>query len=147
MASNSLLISSYSKQLEELTKNFVKIPMYKNPYDARHLCQYALNNPNYCEDIILACNEFIEKYGRWEDNFKIIEETINVNLTSDEDNDRPFKIANFSYSEDFSIKYNKLRLFFFNFLSAKKANIIKNKIKERQKSFKYTEFIAFKNYE
>lgn len=146
MASNSLLISSYSKSLEENTSKFVKIPMYKNPYDARRLCQYALNNPNYCEDIILACNDFIEKYGRWEDNFKIIEDTIKVNLTSNK-NDRPFQVACFTYGNDLSITYNQLRGFIFNFLAPKKAQIIQNKIKERQKSLKHMEFLSFKNYE
>ena len=80
MASSGLLICSYSKLLKDLTKKYVKIPMYQSPYEARELCKYALSNPSWCEDIILASNDFIEKYGRWEDNFKILENIFNINL-------------------------------------------------------------------
>ena len=81
MGSSGLLISSYSRLLEEQTKGFVKIPMYNSPYDARELCKYALKNPSYCEDIIKASNEFIEKQGRWRDNFEILQNLIKINLT------------------------------------------------------------------
>lgn len=148
MASNSLLISSYSKNLEDLTRNFVKIPMYKNPYDARTLCQYALNNPNYCEDIILASNEFIEKYGRWDDNFKLISEVIKVDLSSKKEPFSPFKIAHFSYGKNLSMLYNELRIILFSFISTKKVNKIKKKIEKQQKEeLKCMEFTAFKDYE
>jgi len=74
MASNGLLISSYSGLLEKMTKGHVKIPMYKSPYVARDLCKYALENPKYCKDIIAASNEFIEKKARWDDNLQKIQE-------------------------------------------------------------------------
>ena len=80
MASSGLLICSYSKLLEDLTAKHVKIPMYHSPYEARDLCKYALSNPAWCEDIISASNEFINKFGRWEDNFKILENIFNINL-------------------------------------------------------------------
>lgn len=147
MASNSLLISSYSKALEELTSKFVKIPMYKNPYDARSLCQYALNNPNYCEDIIQASNEFIKKHGHWEDNFKILEDKLNINLCLDKENNGSIKMAYFQHGKDLSITYNELRAYVFNFISSKKTKKIQNKIKEMLKSLKCMEFIAFKNFE
>ncbi len=80
MASNGLLISSYAKCLEDKTKNIVNIPMYKSPYEARDLCIYALKNPSFCEDIISASNEFIEKQGRWLDNLETIQDKTNVLL-------------------------------------------------------------------
>ena len=80
MGSGGLLVSSYSKLLEEQIKGFVKIPMYNSPFEARDLCKYALQNPSYCEDIIKASNEFIEKQGRWADNFETIQELIKINL-------------------------------------------------------------------
>jgi hypothetical protein len=38
MASNGLLISSYSRLLEEKTSGFLSIPMYHSPFDVRDLC-------------------------------------------------------------------------------------------------------------
>lgn len=80
MASNSLLITSTSRLLNEYTKGYVKIPMYDNPYDARDLCKKYLNEPNLREDIIAASNEYVEKNCRWEINFKIIEDELNIKL-------------------------------------------------------------------
>lgn len=84
MASNGLLITSYSELLKKQIKNFVDIPMYENPYDARELCKYALGNPSYCEDIISKSNEFIEKFGRWKDNLKIIQDITGVILINEQ---------------------------------------------------------------
>lgn len=80
MASNGLLVSSYSKLLEEKTKGIVDIPMFKSPYDAHDLCKYALKNQSYCEDIIHKSNAYIEKYGRWKSNFEILQNTIGIQL-------------------------------------------------------------------
>lgn len=91
MASSGLLISSYSKLLEEQTKGYVKIPMYKSPWEARELCKYALNNPNWAKDIVAASNEYIEKFGRWKDNFEKIESLVGVKLINEE------KVANSTY--------------------------------------------------
>ena len=92
MASNGLLICSYSKLLEDKTKEIVDIPMFKSPYDARELCKYALNNPSYCEDIIALSNKYIEKYGRWKENFDILSENLDINL-----------IADFNLNKDFEV--------------------------------------------
>lgn len=80
MASNGLLIASYSKLLEQQTKGIVSIPMYQSPYDARDLCKKYLAEPHLCEDIIAASNEFIEKHGRWRDNFLTLESFSGVKL-------------------------------------------------------------------
>lgn len=92
MASNGLLISSYSKLLEDKTKDFVKIPMFKSPYEARDLCKYALENPNYCFDIISASNEYIKQNGQWNDNFKIIENAMNIKLLNENIAETPYEI-------------------------------------------------------
>lgn len=81
LASNSILVTSYAKNLENLTAGFVKLPMYKSPYDARKLCQYAIDNPSYSDEIIAQSNEFIARFGSWKDNIKQIEEKIGVKLT------------------------------------------------------------------
>jgi hypothetical protein len=82
MASNGLLISSYSRLLEEKTSGFLSIPMYHSPFDVRGLCKKYLAEPNLREDIISLSNEFIDKYGRWKDNFEHIESFLNVQLTN-----------------------------------------------------------------
>lgn len=92
MASNGLLITSFSKLLKMQTKDIVEIPMYENPYQARDLCIYALKNPSYCEDIIAKSNLFIEKYGRWKNNFRIIQEKINISLLNKKNNIKDFEI-------------------------------------------------------
>lgn len=78
MATSGMLISSYSALLKKQTRDFVDIPMYSSPYEARDLCKKYLKESAMREDIILACNEFIEKYGRWEANFKQLEEFFGV---------------------------------------------------------------------
>lgn len=80
MASSGLLISSYSKNLKEKTKGFVDIPMYHSPAEARALCKYALENPNYVKDLSLASNAFVEKNCRWKYNFKKLEEFTHLKL-------------------------------------------------------------------
>lgn len=119
MASSGLLICSYSKLLEDLTAKHVKIPMYHSPYEARDLCKYALSNPTWCEDIVSASNEFINKFGRWEDNFKILENIFNINLTN-----------TFNKKEQEVIYYNPLK----NILH-KNENLLKIKYKNIANGF------------
>ena len=104
MASGGLLISSYSKLLEDITKDFVNIPMYKSPYEARQLCQYALKNPSYCSDIIKKSNLFIEKYGRWESNFKVIEDKLKLNLLNKKDERKKYQIIKIERKNDLTRK-------------------------------------------
>lgn len=80
MATSGMLISSYSSLLKEQTKDFVDIPMYNSPYDARDLCKKYLKEANMREDIVCACNDFIEKHGRWESNFRELETFFRVKL-------------------------------------------------------------------
>ena len=86
MASNGVLVSSYADQLNELTKNYVQIPMYENPYDARELCKKMLKEDNLRNDIIAASNEFIDKFGRWQDNLEKIQSFTNVKIIDTSDN-------------------------------------------------------------
>ncbi|MDR2865604.1 MAG: glycosyltransferase [Spirochaetaceae bacterium] len=83
MASSGLLIASYSKLLEEQTRGIVSIPMYHSPFDVRDLCKKYLSEPHLCEDIIAASNEFIEKHGRWKENFKTLESFIGIKLVNE----------------------------------------------------------------
>lgn len=80
MASGSMLISSYSELLDIQTKGFVNIPMYHSPYEARELCKKYLKEKSLREDITFASNEFIDKHGRWDDNFEKLTELTGVKL-------------------------------------------------------------------
>ena len=122
MASSGLLVASYSKLLEEKTKGIVDIPMFKSPYEARDLCKYALNNPSYCEDIIRASNEYIEKYGRWKNNFEILSDKFDIKLLNDKKENEEFQVYN-----DITVKLSKR----------------KNIIKRRIKIFCYSILLAF----
>lgn len=113
MASNGLLISSYSELLKNYTKDFVDIPMYKSPYEARELCQYALKNPSYCQEIIEKSNLFIEKHGRWKENFKILQDKFKINLLNETNLSKEYeilKVKNISSSSQKSISNFKYRL-------------------------------------
>ncbi len=110
MASNGLLITSFSKLLKTQTKDMVDIPMYENPYQARDLCIYALKNPSYCEDIIAKSNLFIEKYGRWENNFRIIQEKINISILNTKKETKDFEIYHVSPKKT-KEKYYKIKNF------------------------------------
>ena len=71
--------------------------------NARDLCKYALDNPNYCKDIIEASNEYIEKYGRWSDNFEKIGELVKVSVTNSE-----IKITRpINFAENITVKKQK----------------------------------------
>ena len=74
MASGGVLISSFSRALADRTKGYVDIPMYNSPYEVRDLCKKLLKDRKLRQEIISASNEFIEKFGRWKDNFKTIQE-------------------------------------------------------------------------
>ena len=86
MASSGVLVSSYAQALKDYTKGYVDIPMYESPYEARDLCKKMLNEPTLREDIILASNAFIEKFGKWQTNFEKIEEYTGVKITNNDGN-------------------------------------------------------------
>ena len=84
MASSGLLISHQSTLLNQLTKGHVAIPMFNSPLEAADLCRKYLKEEHLREDIISASNEFIKKYGRWEDNFEAISDITGVKLLNNE---------------------------------------------------------------
>lgn len=117
MASNGLLISSYSKLLEEKTKGFVNLPMYKSPYEARELCKYALENPNYSKDIIAESNEYINKFGRWKNNLERIQQIVSVKLINEKvDNNSKVDIYQFQNVKNNKEKKNRLKNIFYGLL-------------------------------
>lgn len=57
--------------------------MFSSPYDARALCKKLLQEPALRQELVEASNLFIEKHGRWENNFKNLEELLGFPLTGD----------------------------------------------------------------
>jgi len=54
MASNGCLVSDYHSGLELMTKNYIDLPMYDNPYDARELCKKLLSDDIWRNEIVQA---------------------------------------------------------------------------------------------
>lgn len=84
MASSGLLISQRSLLLKNRTKNFVDIPMFDTPLQAADLCRKYLKEKTLREEIIIASNEYIEKFGRWNSNFKTISQLTGISLKDTE---------------------------------------------------------------
>jgi hypothetical protein len=80
MASDGLLVGSYSSLLRDLTRGQVDPPMFRSPYEARELCQKYLREDSLRRELIEACNLFIDRHGRWEDNFRVLEELTGLKL-------------------------------------------------------------------
>ena len=99
LASDGVLVSSYAKALEDYTKGYVDIPMFKSPYDARDLCKKMLKEKELREDIISASNEFIEKQGRWFDNFEKIQNYTNVNIINNNHKTGERKFASYDFTK------------------------------------------------
>jgi hypothetical protein len=112
MASDGLLICSYSGLLRKTTQDLkFKIPMYESPYQTRELCQKYLKEPNLRQDTVFASNEFIEKNGRWENNFRKLQEFLKIKLINENKNGNIYFIDNSDDSNDNRQKnFNKKRL-------------------------------------
>ena len=80
MASSGMLISQRSSLLRERIKKFVNIPMFDTPLQAADLCRKYLKEKNLREEIVIASNEYIEKFGRWDSNFKLISQLTGISL-------------------------------------------------------------------
>ena len=109
MASNGVLVSSYTARLNELTHNSVKIPMYQNPYDARELCKKMLKEENLRNDIIMASNEFINKFGRWQDNLEQIQSYTDIKITNAKESEGNYDCIRYDLHKDKNKNHFKAR--------------------------------------
>lgn len=109
MASNGVLVSSYTARLNELTHNSVKIPMYQNPYDARELCKKMLKEENLRNDIIMASNEFINKFGRWQDNLEKIQSYTDIKITNAKESEGNYDYIRYDLHKDKNKNHFKAR--------------------------------------
>ena len=80
MASNACLVCENSSDLRELTKNYVDIPMYKTPWEAREICKELLADDKARKEIVLASQKYINENARWKHRFKDMENILNIKL-------------------------------------------------------------------
>ena len=74
LASSSLLITEKSTIISEKFGKNIKKQFYSSAYDVRKKCDYFLKNKNARSDLIAEQNEIIDKFYRWEDRIKKIED-------------------------------------------------------------------------
>jgi hypothetical protein len=86
LASNSLLITSKSDLLKEKFGKNIQKQFYQSAYEVREKCNYFLNNKFAMQDLIAEQNEIIEKYFRWPDRIKKIENIFKLKNTSQKKN-------------------------------------------------------------
>ncbi len=82
MASNACLVCENSSDLKELTKNYVDIPMYKTPWEAREICKELLVDEKARKEIVLASQKFIDETSRWVHRFKDMETILDIKLVN-----------------------------------------------------------------
>jgi|LakMenE18May11ns_1017448.scaffolds.fasta_scaffold9867596_2 hypothetical protein len=105
MASNSLLIT----ETNFITKNLYKMSskqLYQTPRDCFNKIKYFLKNKSAMTDLIFKQNEYVNRYARWNDKIKKIEEIFNLKVNNNKNNNR------LSYHSDFKkITINKKKKF------------------------------------
>ena len=78
MASNACLVSCYNETIKKRFNNIV--PMFTSPCEAKELCVKLLNNENQRKDIVVACNDIIDKSFRFKHILPDIEVLTGVKL-------------------------------------------------------------------
>jgi hypothetical protein len=110
MGSNSLLITETN---DFLTKNLYKISskqLYESPRDCFNKIKYFLKNKSAMTDLIFKQNEYINKYARWNDRIKKIEEIFNLKVNNN------LNINKLSYYSDIKIIRINKKIKFDNYI-------------------------------
>jgi hypothetical protein len=74
LASNSLLITEENNLLTKKFGKNIKKQFYRSVNEVKQICNYFLKNKNARSDLIAEQNEIIDKFYRWEDRIKKIED-------------------------------------------------------------------------
>jgi spore maturation protein CgeB len=82
MATNSCLVSDYHLNFESSFPG-IKVPTFNNPYEARKVCKKLLQEDNMRRDIVLSCQEIINKKFRFENILDIIESFLGIKLRTE----------------------------------------------------------------
>jgi spore maturation protein CgeB len=82
MASNACLVSDYHLDFGSCFPN-IRIPIFNNPYEAREVCKKLLQEENMRRDIVLQCQEVINKKFRFKNILDIMESYLNLKLRTE----------------------------------------------------------------
>jgi hypothetical protein len=80
MASNACLLVSDSSELKELTKDYLDMPMYTTPWQARDLCIKMLGDDEYRLGVVEASQKYVEENARWVHRFRDAEQALGMKL-------------------------------------------------------------------
>lgn len=80
MASNACLVVSESSELRALTKDYVDLPFYSSPYDARRLCIELLRDDDRRKSIVQASQKYVEENARWDKRIQEAESILGIKL-------------------------------------------------------------------
>jgi len=85
LASNSLLITEKSTLLVKKFGKNINRQFYDSVSDVRRICNYFLKNKNARSDLIAEQNQIIDKFFRWEDRIKKIEDIFGLKTNKNEE--------------------------------------------------------------
>ena len=80
MASNACLLISEASDLKTLTKDYVDIPMYRTPWEARDLCKKLLEDDSYRRQIVSACQKYVDENARWINRFTDMQNIMGIKV-------------------------------------------------------------------
>jgi len=83
MASNGCLFTNYNSGIENFTRGYLDLPMYKSSGEAYELARRLLKDESFRHDLVEASQACIEDKGRWCHRFKEIEEATGLNILSE----------------------------------------------------------------
>jgi hypothetical protein len=86
LASNSILITEESNLLIKKFGKNIRKQFYSSVLDVRKVCKYFLDNKNANIDLIAEQNEIIDKFFRWEDRIKKIEDIFGLKSEKNKEN-------------------------------------------------------------
>jgi hypothetical protein len=86
LASNSILITEESNFLIKKFGKNIRKQFYSSVSDVREVCKYFLDNKNANIDLIAEQNEIINKFFRWEDRIKKIEDIFGLKSEKHKEN-------------------------------------------------------------
>jgi hypothetical protein len=86
MASNACLLVSDTSELKELTKDYLDMPMYTTPWQARDLCIKMLEDEEYRLGIVEASQKYVEENARWVHRFRDAGQILGMNLVQTDAN-------------------------------------------------------------
>lgn len=106
MASNACLVCEQSSDLKELTKNYLDIPTFNTPWEARDICKELLKDNKARKEIVTASQKYVNENARWEHRFKEMENILDIKLLNSTEKGR---LINLSEDEDFAQTCNDYR--------------------------------------